>query len=350
MNSVDRTLEEMLCHDMADTDVMNSKVTVKVVQMTDSTVEVSDGDKMANVSFDPTANKKYIKALNVGDTCTFFKLGKIDDKTLIFSKCSHCKKEETPSYLKLGLKELIGKQPKELISGQLIVKVWNIGDIITTNTGKKFRKVTMGDNDFTVDLTLWNEKVSVADTLEINHAYSISNFTMDHYPVKSDTEPLNLMFRDKPPVTVMQKALEKDIPVSLKSLECDIKSLIVTGLVDDFDNTYCYKCCPGKNGLKCAKKVTEGQTFCSKPNCRRKLDPEDPVDAYIISLVIFGNDNEIYTVRGFNKTLEHLEIGVGNPQDKLSHLIGKTVTIKARKESDPKSEYDPMLESIIVNE
>ena len=352
MNSVDRTLEEILCHDLAETEVKNSKVTVKVVKkLTDSMVQVNDGDKSATVSFEATANKRYMKSMEEGSSYTFFKLDKLNEDTLKFSQSSHCKKEVAPpSYLKLGLKDLVGKQSKEIVTGQLLVKVWNIGEIITTNTGKKFRKVTLGDTDYTVDLTLWNDKVSVADTLELNCVYSLSNFTLDNYPVKCDTEPMNLMHRDRAPVTVMQKVLDKDIPANLKNLEGDIKAIVVTGVLDDLENFFTYKSCPGKEGLKCGKKVAEGQTFCAKPNCRRKLEQGDPVEAYLTSIVVFGNDNEIYSVRAFSKTLQHLENGEGDPMTKLYHLIGKTVTIKAKKDADPSSENEPMLETITVIE
>ena len=63
---------------------------------------------------------------------------------------------------------------------------------------------------------------------------------MDNYPVKSDTEPVNLMFRDKTPVTVMQMVLNKDIPVTLKNLDCDIKALIVSGLVGEFCHNFSF--------------------------------------------------------------------------------------------------------------
>ena len=350
MNSVDRTLEEILGADLPETDVKNSKVTVKISKkLTDSSVEVTDGDKSAMINFEATANKRYLKAMQEGSTYTFFKMEKQNEDTLKFGQSSHCKKEQAPpSYLKLGLKDLVGKPPKEIISGQLLVKVWGISEIIHTSTGKKFRKVTLGDTTNTVDLTLWNEKVDLADTLELNCTYSLSNFTLDPYPVKSDTEPMNLMYRDRPPITVMQKVLDKDIPANLKNLQSDIKAIEATGILDDFENVYTYKCCPGKEGLKCGKKVAEGQTFCVKPNCRRKIVQEDLEEAYLTSIVVFGNDEEIYSVRAFNKTVQHLENGVGDPKTRLSHLIGKCVTIKAKKDADPNSENEPMLESITV--
>ena len=352
MNSVDRTLEELLGTDLPETDVTNSKVTVKVnKKLSESTVEVTDGDKTAMISFEATANKRYYKSMEEGCTYTFFKLNKLNIDSLKFTAFSHCKKEQAPpSYLKLELADLVGKPAKEVITGQLLVKVWSIGEVINTNTGKKFRKITLGDSKFTVDLTLWNEKVSLADTLELNCVYSLSNFTLDAYPAKSDTEPLNLMHRDRPPFTVMQKVLDKDIPANLKNIQSDIKAIVATGVLDDFENVYSYKSCPGKEGIKCGKKVSEGQSFCVKPNCRRKVEQEALVDSYLTSVVVFGNDNEIYSVRAFNKTLEHLEQGEGDPKTKLSHLIGKTVTIKAKKDADPSSESEPMMESITVVE
>ena len=105
-----------------------------------------------------------------------------------------------------------------------------------------------------------------------------------------------------------------------------------------------------RKGSSVGKKVAEGQTFCVKPNCRRKIEQEDFEEAYLTSIVIFGNDEEIYSVRAFNKTVQHLENGVGDPKTRLSHLIGKTVTTKAKKDADPSSENEPMLESITVIE
>ena len=351
MNSVDRTLEEILGTDLPETDVRNSKFTAKVIKkLSESTVEVTDGDKSAKIDFEATANKRYYKNLEEGCTYTFFKLDKLNMDSLKFTPSSHCKKEQAPSYLKLELKDLVGKAAKEVITGQLLVKVWSIGEVINTNTGKKFRKITLGDSKYTVDLTLWNEKVSLADTLELNCVYSLSNFTLDAYPAKSATEPLNLMHRDRPPFTVMQKVLDKDIPANLKNIQSDIKAIVATGVLDDFENVYSYKSCPGNPGSKRGKKVSEGQSFCAKPNCRRKVEQEALVDSYLTSVVVFGNDNEIYSVRAFNKTLEHLEQGEGDPKTKLSHLIGKTVTIKAKKDANPSSESEPMMESITVVE
>ena len=217
MNSVDRTLEEILGTDLPETDVRNSKFTAKVIKkLSESTVEVTDGDKSAKIDFEATANKRYCKNLEEGCTYTFFKLDKLNMDSLKFTPSSHCKKEQAPSYLKLELKDLVGKPAKQVITGQLLVKLWSIGEVIYTNTGKKFRKITLGDSNYTVDLTLWNDKVSLADTLELNCAYSLSNFTLDAYPAKSDMEPLNLQYRDRAPFTVMQKVLDKDIPANLK--------------------------------------------------------------------------------------------------------------------------------------
>ena len=77
MNSVDRTLEEILGTDLPETDVKNSKVTVKISKkLTDSSVEVTDVDKSAMINFEATANIRYLKAMQEGSTYTFFKMEK----------------------------------------------------------------------------------------------------------------------------------------------------------------------------------------------------------------------------------------------------------------------------------
>ena len=225
---------------------------------------------------------------------------------------------------------------------ELLVKVWEIGQIIPTMSGKKFQKIKVGDSDFTVDLTLWNNDIKVSDNLKPNMIISITNFSLDGFGIqKADFEPLNLTYRDRKPASVLKIMTPldmKDVPVELKNLSIDITCLKVKGVVDSIEDIRTYKSCPGKGGVKCGKKVQDDDLFCSKPSCKADIKAADLNDDYFVTIVVFGEDGEIYPMRAFKTTIQEFEGDGTTVAEKLATLEGKKVEIEATKNSDPEKE------------
>ena len=146
---------------------------------------------------------------------------------------------------------------------------------------------------------------------------------------------------------IVNMLIEANIPV----FQNNYKTIVVTGQFDDIEWIYQYKYCPGKDGLKCGERVAQehvGQTICINPNCRRKLFLEDLKDGYLLDMVVFANDGQIYTVRSSRDILEHLETGNGDTRAKLINLFNKYVTLKLKINANTNFKKEPMLESISV--
>ena len=167
MNCISRTLKEVMCEDIADTDVKNSKIEVQVTKILASTrFEVNDGQMTAVIEFDPVA-EKFANKIQESLVYTFFKLEKVKDNALCFRKTSYMKYEETrEDKTTVSTTDLLLKKSNEIVTGTLLVKVWKKGEEITTRSGKKFIKVTVGDENNSLDITFWNNSTKEAKRLK----------------------------------------------------------------------------------------------------------------------------------------------------------------------------------------
>ena len=241
---------------------------------------------------------------------------------------------------KLCLTDLVGRKKNEIIPGELVVKVWEVSDVITTGTGRQFQKVKLGDDKHTIDLTLWNKDVRVASNLVSGKVVALRNFTMDGYATKAEGQPLNIGFRgEKQPLTSLRTLKEAEVPEHLKHLDVDTQTLKVTGTINAIDDVVVYSSCPGKPGTRCGKKFRDGTLFCEKPSCRVKVSEVILLEDYYANISIFGDDGEIYMVRCFRNSLEEFEDEEGgNVVERLNHLVGKKAYIMANKDKDPARE------------
>ena len=86
--------------------------------------------------------------------------------------------------------------------------------------------------------------------------------------------------------------------------------------------------------------------FCSKPSCRIKIQDTELNDDYFATIILFGEDGEIYSVRAFKTSIKEFEGKGNNDEEKLAILIGKTVEIEASKNDDP--EKESMLKKLTI--
>ena len=350
-NCVDRKISELLTQDLPDSEVKESKFKAEVTSKESSScVKVSDGESTASISFAPGTNKRYENMARVGAVCTFYKLERQNGENLVFTRSSYMKEEKAVSNQninreKLSLSDLVGKKSNEIIPGELTVKVWELGEVITTSTGRQFQKIKLGDDKFTVDLTLWNKDIKVGESLLPGMVISLKNFTMDGFSRKSEDEPLNLSYRgDRTPLTTLCKMKEWEVPNHLRRLEHDAQSLRLKGEVNAIDEVKTYKSCPGKAGTRCGKMVREGNVFCAKVSCRLKIVEEELLDDYFANISLFAEDGEIHLVRCFKKVLEQHEQPGSTVEERLDHMVGMTAVIKATKNVDPSRE--PLVQEI----
>ena len=344
-NCTERTLRDMFSDNLSDSEVKESKFTAEVVNK-DSTseVKVSDGETTITVSFAPDTNKRFANMAVVGARLTFFKLEKQSAQTLIFSKTSYMMAEKGLANTavkeeKLCLTDLVGRKKQEIIPGELVVKVWEVSDVIPTPSGRQFQKVKLGDDKHTIDLTLWNKDVRIAANLTSGKVIALRNFTMDGYAAKAEGEPLNIGYRgDRQPLTSLRTLKEAEVPLHLRNLDVDTQTLKVTGVINAIEDIVVYSSCPGKPGTRCGKKVRDGALFCEKPSCRVKVSEVLLLEDYYANISVFGDDGEIYMVRCFENSLEEFEKEGGNVEERLAHLVGKKAYIVANKDKDPARE------------
>ena len=344
-NCVDRTLRDIFSDDLSDSEVKESKFKAEVVNKDSSSeVKVSDGDTTITVTFAPDANKRFANMAVLGARLTFFKLEKQGPQNLIFSKTSYMMAEKGLAKIivkqeKLCLADLVGRRKDEIIPGELVVKVWEVSEVIQTASGRQFQKVKLGDDKHTIDLTLWNRDVKVAANLHPGTVVALRNFTMDGYATKAEGQPLNIGYRgDRQPLTSLKPIKESEVPLHLKNLDVDTQTLMVTGTINAIDDIKVYSSCPGKPGTRCGKKVQDGAVFCEKPSCRVKVSEAMLLDDYYANISVFGDDGEIYMVRCFKNSLGEFEEEGSNVEERLEHLVGKKAYIVANRDKDPARE------------
>ena len=342
-NCVERKLVELFSDDLSDSEVRESKVKAEVTHKSSNTeVKVSDGNTTATIFFAPDANKRFANMAEVGASFTFFKLEKQSAQTLIFTKTSYMMAEKSVAIVKqerLCLADLVGRKKHEIISGELVVKVWEVNKVIVTGTGRQMQKVKLGDDKFTVELTLWQNDVKAAAALKSGMVVALKNFTMDGFVEKGADQPLNISYRGvRPPLTALRIVGEADVPPHLKNLEYDTMTIKLKGTIGNIDKVSEYNSCPGKPGSRCGKKVMDGDVFCQKLSCRVRVSEAMLDESYYANMTIFADDGEIYTVRCFKDKLEVFEEEGATLMERLAHLEGKQTEVVAEKDNDPSRE------------
>ena len=227
----------------------------------------------------------------------------------------------------------------EIISGELVVKVWEVSKVFVTGTGRQMQKVKLGDDKFTVELTLWQNDVKAAAALESGMVVALKNFTMDGFVEKGADQPLNITYRGvRPPLTALRIVGEADVPLHLKNLEYDTMTIKLKGTIGNIDKVSEYNSCPGKPGSRCGKKVMDGDVFCQKLSCRVRVSEAMLDESYYANMTIFADDGEIYTVRCFKDKLEVFEEEGATLMERLAHLEGKQTEVVVEKNQDPSRE------------
>ena len=69
-----------------------------------------------------------------------------------------------------------------------------------------------------------------------------------------------------------------------------------------------------------------------------KLDGVELLKDYVVSMIVFGSDGDIYRIKAFKNALIDFEVDGDSPQDKLGLLLNKTVKIEANKNTYPEKE------------
>ena len=336
----ERSLTDILSGDITDAEISNSKFTALISAKHQHQIQVSDGENEATVTFQDTQNKKFINWCEVGSSIVFYKLEFHQDNCLIFTKKSFLKRDGAvqKKQKSIMLSDLVGKSKGSLVADDLMVNIWDISPIIQLPSGRKMRKVKVGDDKFTVDFTLWSESVQRMDEFSVGDTISMSSFTMDGYKNKSEGEPLNLNFRDREPITSLKAVTGDNIPVHLKNCKTDTQSLEIRGRIESVEDIHKYKSCPGKTGKDCGKKVADQDIFCRKDSCRMKIDRSTLLDDFFFNMVVFAEDGDIVLLHCFKKTLKLQVPEAMEVEDFLATIVNKSVDISARRDKDPEKE------------
>lgn len=317
-----------------DTEARNSYFSALVIrQVSETRIEVSDDGFKSYIDFDSSAPARYRKVVEVDQTYLFYKLHKKTSEALLFSKGSFMKvdpKAATETTSIVTLKDLVGRRGKEIITSRLFVKVWEVKEINgPLKGGQHTRRLLVGDTEFTVLLTFWNDAIKCADKVKPGDVLRLHTFAMDEYEKKSSDQPLNITFRDRRPMTNMYVVPFDQVPPSLQELKSNVLEISIEGTVEEFQDSYEFQSCPGVGNPRCGKSVKQGSDSCEK--CKVPIHTVTLVDDYILTVVVFGNDGEIYEFKAFQSSLEGFEQPGSSPEEKLNSLVGKTVKIKASK-------------------
>ena len=140
---------------------------------------------------------------------------------------------------KLCLADLVGMRKNKIIPGELVVKVWHVSDVISTALGQ-VKKVKLGDDKHTIDLTLWNEDIRIAASLTSGKVIALRNF--DGLAAKAKGQPLNIRYRGfglygEEPFTSLRTLNEAEVPVHLKNLDIDTQTLRAMGVINGCDDS-----------------------------------------------------------------------------------------------------------------
>ena len=189
--------------------------------------------------------------------------------------------------------------------------------------------MTVGDADFTVVFNFWNDAIKHADNVKVGDVLRLHTFAIDTFEKKSTDQPPNITYCDRRPMTNLYVVPFDQVPPSLQELKTDVLEICVEGIVEEFQDSHSYQSCPGVGNPRCGKSVKQGADTCDK--CKVPIHTVTLIDDYILTVVVFGNDGDIYEFKAFQCSLERFEQTGSSPEEKLNSLVGKTVQIKAKK-------------------
>ena len=107
----------------------------------------------------------------------------------------------------------------------------------------------MGDDKFTVPVTFWGEKTTLADTLSVGDVVAFRDFSLNDYQVDKLKHPMNINFKDTIfPHTKMDVLSPDDVPEHLRKNIEDHGKPIFKGVIVDVSNLLRYLSCPGWEG------------------------------------------------------------------------------------------------------
>ena len=316
-----------------NTEAQNSYFSALVIrEVSETRIEVSDDGFKSYIDFDSLAPSRYRKVVDLDQSYLFYKLQVKSAESLVFTK--GCFMKVDPKAAKdqsvVKLKDLIGKEGKDIITSRLFVKVWEVKPVSgPMKGGQHIRKLTVGDDDFTVMLSFWNDAIKYADKIKVGDVLRLHTFGIDTFDKKASDQPPNITYRDRRPVTNLYVVPFEHVPPSLQELKSDVLQVCIEGVVEEFQDSHSYQSCPGVGNPRCGKSVKQGADTCDK--CKVAIHTVTLVDDYIITVVVFGNDGDIYELKAFQCSLENFEQAGSSPEEKLSSLVGKPVMIKAKK-------------------
>ena len=319
-------------------------------QVSDTRIEVSDDGFKAYVDFDLLANDRYRKNVELDITYIFYKLQKRNSDALLFTKGSFMKVDpkstKEPASV-VTLKDLVGKQKKEIITSRLFVKVWEVLDTKNHNGGKRSKKIMVGDTDFTVSLTFWNDDIKHLNKIKSGDVLRLHTFGLDDFDEKSPEQPLNITYRGRRPMTNLFVVPFDQVPPSLQELMSNVLEICIEGTVEQIQDSYEYSSCPGDGNTHCGKSVKQGADTCDK--CKVSFHAVTPVDTFIVTLVMFGTDGEIYEFKAFQSSLTSFEQPGSSPEEKLKSMLDKTFRVKAKKSIKTKQDTPTIQEISLLN-
>ena len=348
-NCIEKSIKDIMSG--TDADAENAKFQATVIdKVSESRFKVTDGDTSTFIEFDPNVTKRHIQSMEQGCSFSFFKLKVMSADTLIFTKGSYKKDASTTNIennVVVDLCGLVGVDKKQLIQKTLFVKVWEIGSMQGPyNKGAMLQKIKVGDCQFTVGMSFWNEAVNISNQLKVGSVIKIKNFRMDSFIKKSANEPMDLAFNGRTPRTMLEVVGLNEAPLALRNLTSNILKIETSGVVDDVVDIYKYKSCPGKLDTNCGKAIKDDVVFC--PKCKGKITPETLIEDFICTVVIFDDSGDIFEMKAFRKTLTGFAGDcLSLEEDLKTYLVGKHVTAIGTKSTD--SESLDRMDDITIN-
>ena len=330
--------------DCPDAEIKKCEVVIKVIEVeTQQRFKVKDDSMMAFLQFQDGTTQMSSR-VNVGATLRLFSIEKINQDTLLFKKTSYLTEDTSGRFdddAFLDTMILVNKPHNYFIYDNLLVKVLKIYEKRETTKGIKFQKALLGDHLGCFIITFWRDCADMLGKLLVeNKVYSLKNFSIDDYmKTKDSSKPKDIVY-------VKAKTEVKEITSQVlmeKFRNINMNQMKIEGRLRFLDRIYEYKSCPGKVDSTCGKTVKPGQTHCSKTACAIPLTESMLVDDYVVTLVVFDEENDAHPITAFRKNLVEFERDGATIFDRLARIINKEVKAVISK---PKPDDNPILSKV----
>ena len=336
----ERSLREIFA--VTDAEAANSFFKARVIKAEGETrITVSAEGFETYVDFERDAHPRYKKNVEVDQGYIFHKLERKQADCLSFTSRSFMRvdpKAEKQVRIQLKLKDLLPKTKKDIISDILFVKVWEVKEMnLNPRSSKRVKKLIVGDEDFTVTLSFWNDAIKMADKIKPGDVLKLQNVGLDDFEKKTEDQPLNLTFRDRKPVTALQIVPLIHIPLHLQQLKACARTLSISGTIQEFYEGYQYISCPGNSDFRCGKAVPQTDV-CQKCRLPAEVAKSQGKDDYIVNIVVFDDNGDTHHLKGFRYIFEQFEGPGMTPEQMLEPLLLKHVRISAKRSVKTKGE------------